>query len=131
MSRILGIDFGTRRIGLALSDEELRLAFPHRVLQSSGKIVEEIGAICASEEISEIVVGLPRGLANMQDTAMTAQVRTFAKSLEALKLPVHFEEEYLSTREAHGSPARQKEIDASAATIILQSFLDRKKFMVQ
>ncbi|OGZ51311.1 MAG: hypothetical protein A3F26_02195 [Candidatus Ryanbacteria bacterium RIFCSPHIGHO2_12_FULL_47_12b] len=131
MNRVLGIDYGTSRIGLALSDERGKIAFPHKVIivrkKLIGEIIKKLREICIKESVSEIVVGLPRGLSGMQDTEMTKSVREFADALAALHLPVHLEEEFLSTKEASRGPTAKSHIDASAAAIILQSFLDSQK----
>ena len=132
MSRTLGIDYGTSRIGLALSDDSGTMAFPHATIDGSGDLIENIRTLCEREGVGQVVVGLPQALGSMSDTAMTVRVRIFAESLQKLGLPVEFEPELLSTDEAKESGATKKEhIDASAATIILQSYLEGKKNMIQ
>ena len=130
-NRVLGIDFGTKRIGVALSDDAGTMAFPHATLDAGDNIIEKIRVLCEREGVSEIIVGLPQSLATMADTDSTRTVRDFAKRLETIGLPVAFEPEFLSTREAAGGLTKKEHIDAAAAAIILQSYLERKKNMIQ
>ena len=127
MPRILGIDYGTRRIGLAISDESKRVAFPYQTLDAQNGAHEALRAICKKEDIERIVVGLPRGLKNMQATEMTKKVRLWTKELEGLEVPIVFVDEFFSTKEASLLPTKKNHIDQAAATIILQSFLDSTK----
>lgn len=135
MARYLGIDYGTKRIGFALSDEREMMAFPHSVFEIEGmtpqKIITTIGELCKKEDIEGIVLGVPRGLSHMQNTEMTDRVFTFGDSLKSLGMPVYFEEEFLSTTQALRGPTPREKIDASAATLILQTYLERKKGMVK
>lgn len=127
MARVLGIDYGTKRIGLAVSDEGGTMAFPYGIVNKESEIAD----ICRKENISHIVVGLPRALGTMEDTQMTKVVRKFADRLRVWGVPVDFEPEFLSTKEASGGPTEKESIDAAAAAIILQSYLERKKNMIQ
>jgi len=130
MTRFLGIDYGGRRVGTALSDDAGSIAFPHKILENSKMIISEIGALAQKEQISRIVVGLPRALGDMSDTEMTGEVRAFAKELETLGFPVDFEDEFLSSSEVTRQGGTKGAIDASAAAIILQSYLERRKNML-
>lgn len=120
--RYLGIDYGQKKIGLALSDPEGRVAFPH----STVRTLEEAVALAKRAGVSAVVVGLPipfRG----RPSAQARPVRAFAGRLaRALQLPIAFENEALTTKIAERHTAREK-ADASAAALILQSYLDRKK----
>jgi len=129
MSRILGIDYGTKRIGLAISDELKRLAFPYKTIEADQNAHATLEMICKQESIERIIVGLPRGLQTMQATDMTKKVRAWAKALSGLGVPVVFVDEFFSTKEASGLPTKKDHIDQAAATIILQSFLDSTQNM--
>lgn len=135
MARILGIDYGTKRIGMALSDERGMMAFPYGVFDISGKtpdqIFQGIATLCSKEQIEKIVIGVPRGLSTMQDTEMTDKVFSFADGLKKLTIPVFYEEEFLSSKQAQRGSTAKQHIDASAAALILQSYLDRKKDMLK
>lgn len=119
--RYLGIDYGEKRIGLALSDPEGKVAIPYSVVGFFGGVVSAV----KKENIGKIVVGLPIGFSG-KDTDQTKIIRKFAEALEKkVKLPVELENEVLSTKIASQFSSKDK-IDASAAAIILQSYLDKQ-----
>jgi putative Holliday junction resolvase len=137
MARILGIDWGKVRLGLAVSDESALIAQGLVSLPRSGE-KRDLAAIAryASEwQVQEIVVGLPRNMnGTLGESARTVQ--QFAQRLESeLRLPVHLWDERLSTQAAERTlvdagvrrRARRDVIDRLAATIILQGFLDRRR----
>lgn len=131
--RVLGVDFGMRRIGLALSDEEERLASPLRAL-TIASVDEAPGAVASAArevEAGAIVVGAPLGLEGEEGRIEVRRVRRFAQALRrATGLPVHLIDESLSSREAEermGTSARGEKKDthhAAAAAVILQRWLD-------
>ena len=133
--RLLGIDFGTKRIGLALSDEGAVLASPREVVYGGLPALREvIDKIRETEGLVGIVVGMPF---NMDGTegAKATQVREFGRWLErTFKLPVEFTDERLTSVEADDAMRaaglnvrqRRERIDRVAARIILQSYLDRQ-----
>jgi putative Holliday junction resolvase len=135
--RIMGVDVGERRIGVALSDAEGRLASPLTTINArpAGQCVERIARLVAEHAVSELVVGLPltlRGEVGPQARA----VQQFARQLEErLGLPVHLFDERLTTaaadqllRELGVKPEKRKQqVDQVAAAIILQDFLDRRR----
>jgi putative Holliday junction resolvase len=134
--RILGIDFGLKRVGLALCDADETLASPYATLERTTrrKLFAEIEAIAAREGIEAVVVGLPLALDGSQ-TESTRQARNFAESLaRRLSLPVHLVDERLSSAAAEAalketglcSRKRKKALDSQAAALILQGFLDAK-----
>ncbi len=127
---MLGIDYGGRRVGLALSDDAGSMAFPHKIIENTKRIVDDIGDLIKKESVERIVVGLPRALGDMSDTDMTTKVRAFAKNLESLGLPVELEDEFLSSSEVTRQGGAKGAIDASSAAIILQSYLERQKNML-
>ncbi len=130
--RILGIDYGSKRIGIAVSDETAGFAFPKGVLPNDGKIFAGLAKIIHDEGVTSIVLGDPG------DNKISTDVRKFAKSLEEkFGLSVVMEKEFMTSlhvSQAHGKKpiARQtkKEVgpkkDDSAAALILQRYLDRK-----
>jgi putative Holliday junction resolvase len=142
--RWVGVDLGRRRIGLAISDDSATLARPWKTLAAPGSaaaaaraILDELSAF-ARETLDDsavrgIVIGLPRRLGG-EDTDQTAAARALAAQLrEESALPVHLQDERLTSREAEARLAtREKDwrkrkllIDAMAAAIILQDFLDQ------
>ena len=125
--RYLGIDYGTKRIGLALSDEKGMMAFPYGILENSNKKFAALHKICEDNKISEIICGLPMGLQN-QDTDMTRAARDFAKKLgDYTGLTVHLVNELFSSKAAAHFQGAHDKIDASAAALILDSFLSGNK----
>jgi putative pre-16S rRNA nuclease len=131
MPRILGLDVGERRIGLAISTPEGRLAVPLRILESQKEPadIQAIGEIARAEEATSIVVGYPLSL----DGSIGPQARrieAFARRLEhASGLPVALWDERLTSVQAERSMTsarRRGPVDDVAAAIILQSYLDRQ-----
>jgi len=135
MPRILGIDYGSRRIGIAISDPDGRIASPHGVVRGSGSVAEDARAVArlaASLEAAEFVVGLPLHM-DGSESDQTALTRAFAAALEKLAAgPVHLHDERLSSRAADELLAgrsltrkkRRARHDAIAAAVILQGYLD-------
>ena len=135
MSRTLGIDFGTRRIGLALSDPTGTLASPLPFLENTDikQVVSKLKEMVASQGIKTIVVGLPR---NMNGTygPSAEKVRAFVAQIQPdLSAKIITQDERLTTSQASRDLSQmglsQKElrmkVDSSSATLILQQFLDR------
>lgn len=132
--RLLGVDLGDRRIGLAMSDADGKLAGPLKTLIRNGREIEEILKIVKSEDIGMVVVGLPLNMdGSLGEEGKKAQ--RFAQELHKKSaLPVNVWDERLSTfeaermlREAGKKGAKLKEaIDKSAAAIILQDFINDK-----
>ena len=138
--RTVGLDIGERRIGVAVSDATSTLARPLGVLRSAGLdgdaldvVVREIARLAGEEDgVGAIVIGLPRRL-DGSPTEMTPRVEQFARALGAkTSLPVALQDERLSSREAESRLAlrdkdwrsRKAKLDAAAAAIILQDYLD-------
>ncbi len=130
MARILGIDYGTKKIGLALSDEEQKIAFPKTVLANEWDGLERLlGGLKSDEGVSEVVIGLPVGF-DGKETALSRDVRAFADKMhQKFAFSIHFENEVYSSaavKTASGD-ASPKAIDAASAALILQTFLDRRR----
>jgi|TARA_B100000287_G_scaffold431929_1_gene490172 putative Holliday junction resolvase len=133
MGRTLGIDFGERRVGLALSDKSNLIASPYKTLQyfSENELINQLEKIALDKKIEKIVIGLPLNL-NGEDSAQTKKVRRFKKQLSRLELPIVYEDERFSSIIAKNSLVLQNiktghnksEIDRTAAAIILQQHLD-------
>ncbi len=124
--RYLGIDYGTKKIGLALSDEEGHFAFPHAVIKNDRKALQTIAEICASEQVEEVIIG--RSLSyERTENAIMKNVYAFAEHFTAeTGLPVQYEDEVLTTREASRVISKDAGTDARAAALILESFLNHK-----
>lgn len=135
MPPLLGLDYGERRIGAAVSDESGVLATAigtHRT-PADGPFLAWLQRLIAARGVTGLVVGLPLGEAG-EETPLAAKAREFARKLaEATGLPVALEDERYSSREAAavlraaGRRRRKEEVDALAAEIILQQHLDRRR----
>jgi len=138
--RVVGLDVGARRIGVAVSDATRTLARPVGVLRSSGLgartldvVANEVARLSNEEDgVDALVVGLPRRLDGSANE-MTAGVEAFARALEARTgLRVVLQDERLTSREAESRLAlrekdwrvRKARLDAAAAAVILQDYLD-------
>ena len=125
--RYIGIDYGEKRIGLALSDPEGKIAMPFKTIANARRVLAEIAAIVKKEGAQKIVVGLPvpfSGGASLQ----TKVVKEFAEKLrDIVGVPVDFENELLTTRLAERSGTPKQKIDMAAAAIILQSYIDKHR----
>ena len=139
---MLGIDYGARRIGLALSDATATLASPWRMLHRPPSEAETLRILIAEistlrdndDGLAAVVVGWPRKL-DGSPTDQTAIVESFAKSLkEKIDVPVVLQDERLSSTEAESRLARREkdwrkrkqQLDAAAAAVILQDYLDSR-----
>ena len=136
--RYLGIDYGSKRVGLALSDVEGRIAFPYKIISNNLEFLDTIHNICGVEEISAIVLGESKDLSGKPNKIM-GSIEELKRNLEAdLDLPIYFEKEFMTTIKARGRAGKEvndarkvkkekkESADASAAALILQRFLDRK-----
>lgn len=127
--RYLGIDYGEKRIGLAVSDETLVFAFPREILPNRGReqSIRVILALAEKENIKKIIIGLPLGPAG-DDTEQTQKIRAFALLLKKQSgIPFEFENELLTSRLARPGSKKGDPVDASAAALILQSYLDKRR----
>ena len=124
--KYLGIDYGDKRIGVAISDPQGRVAFPRQVVFNSGeKTLKDLKKIVEDEQVSRIVIGLPQ-LPGVGETDQTKKVRNFAEALgKVVAIGVDFGDELLTTRLVEKGPIKQEHTDASAAALILQSYLDK------
>ncbi len=124
--RFLGIDFGTRKAGLAISDEEGRMAFPLCVVEVDSSFPSYIRDVVVERGVGAIVIGDSRDFHGEENPLMKS-VHAFRRAFEKLSdTPINLEPEVLSSKEAARLQGYVKKLDASAAAIILQSFLDKQ-----
>ena len=140
--RLLGIDYGTKRIGVAISDENNTLAFPKEIIPNDEDTFKRFSAIIKQENISQIVIGESVDFSGKLN-ALSARIEVFILELqEKFKLPVHKQKEFLTSVEARKSKnnlsslspsqahskvkqIKSGRVDASAAALILQRYLDK------
>ena len=135
--KYLGIDYGTKRIGVAVSDDEGRVAFPLSIVSSGPKALSEIVELSKKNRAQKIILGESRDLKGIANPVME-DIEQFKKDLEELSgLPVAYEQEFLTSAAAARQytpeektrkpvPSQEK-LDAAAAALILQSYLDKNR----
>lgn len=134
MSRVLGLDWGTRRVGVAISDEQRRLAVGLTVWPAQeSDYLPLLKALLHEEEIGLIVVGLPLSLKGSEGPSAVA-ARRFADSVATLGIPVKMHDERFTSYSASSSLSQagisqrkqRGKLDMAAAILLLQSFLDEE-----
>lgn len=131
--RVLALDYGSRRTGVALSDELGMFAHPRPAFVGlgEGELLKAVAHLVEAESIAEVVVGVPTTLAG-GNSAQTREVRAFIASLrKLLRVPVTEADERLSSAQAGGAlgvkdRGRTGSLDSAAAAVILQSVLDSR-----
>jgi putative holliday junction resolvase len=137
VTRALGVDLGSKRIGLAVSDRSGTIASPLSVLarsKSRRHDLSEIARIARDEEVEVIVVGLPLSMNGQHGAAATAAVREAERLATVVDVPVEMHDERLTTVSADRSmieadmraPERRRVVDKVAAAIMLQAWLDSR-----
>jgi putative holliday junction resolvase len=138
VGRVLGIDLGAKRIGVAVSDAGQRLATGLTVVGRSGDLTADwqaLARLADEEEVVAVVVGMPRSLDGSIGPAAQGALDEVARLQEVLDVPVETQDERLTTVAAARalraggttSKARRRVIDQVAAAVMLQSWLDRRR----
>lgn len=148
--KYLGIDFGSKRVGLSVSDEAGKMAFPYSVVLNNKELLVEMKKIIEKENIEGVVMGESKNFAGGPNKIM-AEIEKFKKVLEEkTKLEIVFEPEFMTSQQAQReirsrrpdtrsdresrsrlkSRDKNEMHDASAAAIILQSYLDKNSHML-
>ncbi|MEO6728700.1 MAG: Holliday junction resolvase RuvX [Candidatus Dojkabacteria bacterium] len=131
--KILSIDYGTKRVGLAISDETL--TFAHRIahienFKDENELLIKLAKIIEFEQVDEVIIGLPLGV-DEKDTEMSKKIQMFIQTLKTvIKSSVKTVNETYTTRQAYSNLGRnrgKKSIDSESARILLQEYLDDKK----
>ncbi|MCX6806614.1 MAG: Holliday junction resolvase RuvX [Candidatus Berkelbacteria bacterium] len=133
MKRILALDYGQKRIGLAISDPTGIIARPYGLINEPEKAIKKIKEICQKEKIKEIVVGLPLNMKG-EEGIQVQKTKAFVSELQKeVFLPIIFEDERLTTKEADKIlremkvKARKEKIDTLSALLILEQYLGGKE----
>ena len=124
MGRILALDFGTKRIGVALSDESKKIAFMADYVSTDQK--QKLIELLQEKKVEKIILGLPKNLAG-NETKSAEAVRDFGDWLEdETKLPIEYIDERLTTKELSKQGIPREELDSAVAQHMLQRYLDSK-----
>lgn len=122
--RYLGIDYGAKRVGIAISDEVGNFSFPHVVLDNTPELLEELSKICKENKIEEIIMGESKNF-SQEDNEIMKEIKPFVQDLKKeIGLPIHMHPEFLTSLEAEQIQGKNEMHDASAAALILKSYLD-------
>ncbi len=128
MARILGVDLGSRRVGLALADDAdgFVVTRPALTVESTEQLLAALASMVEVDQITLVVVGLPVSLTG-QDSPQTTSARSVIAQLKLrLRVPVETVDERLTTQLAHRL-GRRKQDDSAAAALIVNTFLDWQK----
>jgi putative holliday junction resolvase len=125
----LALDVGEKRIGVAIGDTAVRIAMSYDTIETDGTEIERIAKIVVDENVDTIVVGYPRNQSG-EPTAQTAYAEAFAEQLKDMAAHLEFQDESLTSvlaeqqLKSYGRPYTKGDIDARAAAIILQDYLE-------
>lgn len=128
--KLLGLDVGTVRIGAALGDTAIRIAIPYGAIEVDGREFEAIARLVVDNDIDTIVIGYPRNQSGGA-TEQTAYVEAFADKLKDIASHIAFQDESLTSviaekrLAARKVPVAKGEVDAEAAAIILQDYMEQ------
>jgi putative Holliday junction resolvase len=128
--KILALDFGEAKVGVAIGESKIGIASPRDFFVNDKQLIETLVDFCKAEKVEKVIVGIPHGFRG--ETAQTQSVREFAEKLEKQGIVVEFLDERFTSklaeinlREAKLDSRKQKtKIDSEAARIILQDYFD-------
>ena len=127
--RLLGIDYGTKKVGLALTDESGVMAFPHGVIPNDASFVQNIVVLIEEKAVAEIVIGQSLNLDGTPNPVQ-ANIESFITDLTLqTPIPIHLEPEQMTTQQAAATTGRNGQTDAAAAALILESYLAKQRNM--
>lgn len=125
--KIIGIDFGSKRVGVAVADSDAGMAFPKTVLHRNADFLNSFKKLCVDEGAELIILGESKNF-KMEDNTIMKEIMDFKNWVETdLKLKVEMHPEFMTSAQAVHDQGQNDMLDASAATIILQSYLDKQK----
>ncbi len=130
--KYLGIDFGLKRVGIAISDTSGSIAFPREIFENNDALTQRIVKLIADEHIEGVVVGDTRAASGAPNVASLSADLFLEEIAEAVAVPIHRGFEAWSSVEAsrYAPPGKRRD-DSAAAAIILQRFLDSHTSGVQ
>lgn len=125
--RLLGIDYGSKRVGVALSDEGGEMAFPHDVFLNDAELVKNITGLAEAKQVEKIIVGHSLDREGKDNPIHGATEEFISELTSRLSIPIELEPEQYTTKEAVHTQGKHEKIDASAAALILNSYITRTK----
>jgi len=125
MSRLMGIDYGSKRVGVAFTDESGSMAFPHKVLNNDKDLLKSIFKLINEKEVGEIVIGHSLDKDGNPNKINRAIEEFITDVTLELGLPIHLESEIYTTQAALRIQGRNDMTDAAAAALILDNYLTR------
>jgi len=123
--KYLGIDYGKKRVGIAVSDEAGQFAMPKEVLPNDGTLIDKISFLVKEIEVVAVVIGESKDYKG-NDNSIMEKIAPFKAALEKQGMQVILEPEFMTSYAAQRFQGKNELHDASAAALILQSFLDKK-----
>jgi putative Holliday junction resolvase len=124
--KLMGIDYGSKRVGIATSDDGEQFAMPLITINNSKNLLLEVVDIARKNNIKEIVMGESKNYKG-QANAILPESLNFKMDLENEGFIVHLEPEFMTSANAERFQGKNDMLDASAAALILQSFLDKRQ----
>lgn len=125
MARVMGIDFGSKRVGVALTDESGRVAFPKAVLPNDRFLTSSLAELIVGHSVSEVVIGESKDNAG-NENSIARSARVLGHTLEAdTGVTIYYEPEFYSSQEVRTHTGVLR-VDAEAAAVILNSFLTKR-----
>ena len=125
--KYLGIDYGEKRVGIAISDAEGKVAFPKVVLENNAELTQKILDLCNESKVGAIVIGESKNYKG-EDNKISPKIIYFKRELSLVaKVPIYLEPEFMSSMQVEKTFGKTDMLDASAAAIILQTFMDKEK----
>lgn len=134
--RLMGIDFGDARVGIALSDPLMIMSQGYKTIQNDGSdaLFEEIVAIIKEKEVTKIIIGLPKNMDNSQGFRTDATMEFVEKLKSFTDTEIEFSDERLTTVSAHGflnemnvrGKKRKGAVDTLSAALILETYMKKK-----
>ena len=124
MTKYLGIDYGEKRVGVAVSDNEAMVAFPKVVLENDQDLIKKIVEFCIGNEVGAVVIGESKNNKG-EDNKINPKIIVFKRDLgNAIKVPIFLEPEFMTSLQVENTFGKTDMLDASAASIILQTYMD-------
>ena len=123
--RLLGIDYGAKRVGVAISDEDRRLAFPKSVILNSRELSNTLRDMALEAGTTHIIMGESRNFKGEKNAVMDGILK-LKNEHEGFNLTVSLEPEFMTSQQAARLQGEGSELDASSAALILQSYLDKQ-----